>query len=578
MSVISRITNLGIAFAFCSLLSPLYAQTTDAIDSLNHLVSVAKDPVSKVGALLDLASEIEGSDQKKALDYAQQAYLLSRQTGNKKGEINALIQKGNCYFRMSEFQDAMESAENALAMAEELKMDKEIALSLNVIGGIYNELGEYDNSSEHFFKSLSIFEKIHDKKGISQSLGFLGTVYDSQKEYTKALGYLNKSLSLAKSLGDRSLITKNLNNISIVYLHLLKYDISLMYINEALRINKQLNDKRKMGLNYINIGLTQIKQKKYDAAMRSFQEALKLSKETNNRVHIAICCINMGGCYYETGNKPASVDAYKKALSAAQLNGYMKVIYEASSVLGRLYLERKDTSNAFKYKILENQSKDSLGQLRTTRNLTELEFRYQTDKKELERKIVQQKKENLMEIAILALISGLIITILMLSRHRIKSKNIALEKQTLEKELSFKNQELSINLMSMMKKNEMLADISSRLIQIEKNAIKEETREAIVKISQELRKGADEKLWKEFSVRFQEVHNGFYETLLEKFPDLTQNELKMCAFLKLNMSTKDIAELTGQTQLSLEKSRYRLRKKLNITNSEINLVTFLLQF
>jgi DNA-binding NarL/FixJ family response regulator len=124
----------------------------------------------------------------------------------------------------------------------------------------------------------------------------------------------------------------------------------------------------------------------------------------------------------------------------------------------------------------------------------------------------------------------------------------------------------------------MLSDISDRLIQIEKEAVREETKQAIFKISHELRIGADEKIMKEFSVRFQEVHNGFYEKLLEKFPELTQTELKLCAFLRLNMSTKDISELTGQSNLAVEKSRYRLRNKLGIRNSESNLVTFLLQF
>ena len=571
------VIKLFSAMVLCLFISPLPAQNSVIVDSLLTSLSLAKDPNARIEAMLGLSAELEGSDQNKALKYAQQAYLLSSQSGNRKGEINSLIQKGNCYFRMSEYRRAMDCAEHSMAMASELKMDREIARSLNVIGGIYNELGEYDNSSEHFFKSLTIFEKIHDKKGVSQSLGFLGTVYDSQKEYNKALEYLNRSLSIAKGLGDRSLITKNLNNISIVYLHLEKYDTSLIYITEALRINKQLNDKRKMGLNYINIGLTQVKQHKHGDAMGNFQEALKLSKEINNRVQIAICYINMGGCYYQTGNKSASLEAYKAALIEARQNGYMKIIYEAASVLGKIYLERKDTISAFKYKIIENQSKDSLGQLRTIRNLTELEFKYQADKKELEKEIARQKKESMMLIAIIGLVAGLIIAILFLSRNRIKSKHAALEKRTVEKELSFKNKELSINLMALMKKNEMLSDISNRLSQIEKEEITEASKAVISKISHQLSIGADEKIWKEFSVRFQEVHTGFYEALLVKFPDLTQNELKLCAFLRLNMSTKEISELTGQTVLTIEKSRTRLRKKLGIANSELNLVTFLLQ-
>jgi uncharacterized membrane protein YciS (DUF1049 family) len=210
--------------------------------------------------------------------------------------------------------------------------------------------------------------------------------------------------------------------------------------------------------------------------------------------------------------------------------------------------------------------------------MANLEMQYQTEKKTFEKQLALQKKITVMVIFILGLISGLIITALIISRQRIKAKKADLEKQVIEKELSFKNKELSINLMALMKKSEMLSDISNRLTQIEKEEMTEETKHVISRISHELSIGADEKIWKEFSVRFQEVHSGFYEALLEKFPDLTQNELKLCAFLRLNMSTKDIAELTGQTQISLEKSRYRLRKKLKIANSEVNLVAFLLQY
>lgn len=123
----------------------------------------------------------------------------------------------------------------------------------------------------------------------------------------------------------------------------------------------------------------------------------------------------------------------------------------------------------------------------------------------------------------------------------------------------------------------MLSDISNKLVQLELNAKGSETKETITKISQDLRNRTDDKMLNEFSMRFQEVHAGFYEKLLKSYPDLTQNELKLCAFLRLNMSTKDISELTGQQLASIDHARYRLRKKIGLSNSETNLVTFLSQ-
>jgi DNA-binding CsgD family transcriptional regulator len=72
------------------------------------------------------------------------------------------------------------------------------------------------------------------------------------------------------------------------------------------------------------------------------------------------------------------------------------------------------------------------------------------------------------------------------------------------------------------------------------------------------------------------VHIEFYEKLQSKFPDLTTNERKLCAFLRLNMTTKEISAITNQSLNSIEMARHRLRKKLNIDNSQVNLTTFLM--
>jgi DNA-binding CsgD family transcriptional regulator len=128
-----------------------------------------------------------------------------------------------------------------------------------------------------------------------------------------------------------------------------------------------------------------------------------------------------------------------------------------------------------------------------------------------------------------------------------------------------------------MKKNEVLSAISEKLITIKNHAVKEETKDAINKISKEIQKTTEEEIFEEFELRFKQVHSDFYDELLRRFPELSPSEQRLCAFLRLNMSTKEISELTGQKASSLETARYRLRKKLGITNSQVNLITFLSQ-
>jgi hypothetical protein len=189
----------------------------------------------------------------------------------------------------------------------------------------------------------------------------------------------------------------------------------------------------------------------------------------------------------------------------------------------------------------------------------------------------QQARNILMIFIIFSLVSGIAILGLLLSRYRLKSRNAILENEKMESELSIKNKELTVNLIALIKKNEMLSSISDQLIRLERETKGTEAKDVITQLSQILRTSTDNKMLSEFSARFQEIHAGFYEKLLKSYPDLTQNELKLCAFLRLNMTTKDISELTGQILPSIDQARYRLRKKLGIANSETNLVTFLSQ-
>ena len=84
-----------------------------------------------------------------------------------------------------------------------------------------------------------------------------------------------------------------------------------------------------------------------------------------------------------------------------------------------------------------------------------------------------------------------------------------------------------------------------------------------------------EKIWNELETRFEDTFDSFYKALLEMFPALTPNERKLCALLRSGLSSKDIALLTFQNPQSVDVARYRLRKKLHLTNEE-NITDFLL--
>jgi len=130
--------------------------------------------------------------------------------------------------------------------------------------------------------------------------------------------------------------------------------------------------------------------------------------------------------------------------------------------------------------------------------------------------------------------------------------------------------------MHIIQTNETNIKIVEELTNIKKSLNPKETEQQkiILNLIKNISINKNDDIWKEFEVRFTQVHQKFYNKLNEKYPDLTPNEKKLCAFLKLNMTTKEISMITHQSPNSIRVARTRLRKKLDITSDE-NLINFL---
>src|SRR5690606_36681720 len=154
---------------------------------------------------------------------------------------------------------------------------------------------------------------------------------------------------------------------------------------------------------------------------------------------------------------------------------------------------------------------------------------------------------------------------------------IKLRNEKLEADVNFKNKELATTTMHLVQRGKVLAKIKEELMALSQSHNIQNDSPDIKRVMRLLneveRNDAD---WDQFAIHFDHVHSNFLTILKEELPDLTPNELKLCAYLKMNLSSKEIAQLMSITIRAVEVSRYRLRKKLKIT-SDVNLFDFLIQ-
>ncbi len=154
-----------------------------------------------------------------------------------------------------------------------------------------------------------------------------------------------------------------------------------------------------------------------------------------------------------------------------------------------------------------------------------------------------------------------------------------LRNESLKSEMRFKNKELANATLHLIQKNQTLTYLKEDLGKLLKtikteSAEKDKVNSLLKKINRDLK---NEKSWELFNSYFDEVHQDFIARLKEKYDDLSPKELRLCAYLRMNISTKEIAPLMNISIRGVEISRYRLRRKLKLDHN-VNLTDFLLSF
>lgn len=144
-------------------------------------------------------------------------------------------------------------------------------------------------------------------------------------------------------------------------------------------------------------------------------------------------------------------------------------------------------------------------------------------------------------------------------------KRNKLERERVDAELAFKKKELTTHALHLAKKNEVLESVKQKAKALRANEGASGYQELIKTINFDQQ---DDKNWESFTQYFEQVHKDFSANVKSKYPNVTKNELRFMALLKMNMSSKEIATILNISPDGIKKARQRLRKKMDLTPEE----------
>jgi signal transduction histidine kinase len=371
----------------------LTAQTTNQ-DSLLNVIKTLPDDTNKANAMLTIASNYLklSRDYKKMSEFAWKGLALSQQLKYEKGLANSYSCIGTWYAYKGNNEMALYHYKNALRLMKKLNNKKGEGNVYNNIAKVMLINGNYVEALNNNLKSLKIRESLHDKEGISLSYLNIGNIFSVQNKWDAALGYYIKSMNLLAGTTSINLINVY-NNIGNIFAEKKKYTDALTYHLKALHICEKLNDKMGMVTSYNNIGSDHFHQQQLEAALQYHVKAYNLAMEAGNKSGQAFACNGIGNIHQAKKNPAEALADYTKMLKLGMELNNQRIIQLAYENFISLYKETGNFKQALAYTSLVNSLKDSLLGLESQKQLSELNTKYETEKRAKEILLLTKERE-----------------------------------------------------------------------------------------------------------------------------------------------------------------------------------------
>ena len=531
---------------------------------------------ANIAFLLGKAGYYEYLNEDSCLYYASQAYTESVIQKDKMSQALAVAKIANAHQGKGEYEKALSYAQSLRDLSQQLHDDALLAQALMLTGTVYLDMGIFDAAYTHLTQAITILlqepETNSDKLG--NGYNALGVLAAKQSQYEQAQNYIEKGLSLIDTLRDKQQIILLNSNLALCCIYNKEIERGERLLKE--QIQRVLSQDIPYNLTFLQLSLCRIyiESGHYDQALEYGKMALASAEEKNNLLSTAQSLYYIGYIHFITQHDPEALACLLQADSIARQLELLDIQAYTAGHIAALYESMGEYEQAYRYAVRQNRDNNALNQKTNRENLYRLRHEYQYKQQLAEMEAETHKKTT--RWILITSFSGLTLLLLWTwqSRQKIKLKNIQLKQDQTYLELEQKNKEITTKTLYLQQKNKLLADIVDRLEKA-KHLFKVSNQPIIDQIIRELTQSTKDNSWEEFELRFEQVHTDFFKKLNERFPNLSPTEKRLCAYLKLNMNSKEIAALTHTTVGNVEQARFRLRKKMGLHGTDTNLMTFI---
>ena len=483
--------------------------------------------------------------------------------------------------------DALNYYSKALELFKLIPIQNKIHKKINYppytlisIGNIYFKQKNYEKAEEKYLEALDNFKLIKNEKikleGSSTVYDNIGLINTIKKNYSTAdslfeLSYnlrlkQKKDSDIIYSLIAKSRLAFELND--IFKANFIFNEASQIYktasINQTDLDNSTLN--RNYGYLYVLFAYHYFNVEKFETSIDYFQEALKYLK--NFSLEISPINSMIAKCYLNLSKLDIAEKTALNNLKKTENIGLDQKI-ENFSILETIYTKKNKINELISIKDSIIKISSFLRVSNMSKSMSKLETQILLSKNQNE--LTQNKIRYNTYLYILIISSIVLFFILITIRinynfQKEKNNKLIIEQDIISKDLENKNLELISSTNFISQRNEYLKSLRNKIKTLEQNNNSKESSEFM---SKNIKRNIDNilnsaKTFENFEKQFTKVYPGFFKMLIEKHGKLTSTDLRLCAYLRMNQNSSEIAQITGASIRTIESQRYRLRKKLNL--------------